>query len=298
MSMVVPESYSVAGHKGARRARGIILHLLVIIYFTFAVFPFIWILGMSLKAPLDVISDPPKIIFEPTLDNYAAVLGQVRSERGVSARTDIPRTFRNSVIISSIAVFIAMVFGNLAAFTMAKMRVPGKDWIAFFFLSFRFAPALAFIIPTFVVYRQIGLYNTHLGLVMMYQLIAVPLIVWTMRSYYEGIPNELFEAARIDGAGTWELLRRVAMPLAAPGIASTAILAFIGCWNNFTYPLLLGARETQTVTVATVTFIGYEEVLWGQMSAAAVITMVPELILALLVMQYIVRGLTYGAVKE
>jgi multiple sugar transport system permease protein len=296
--MVVSEAYDVAGKKASRRVRNIVLHILVITYFTFAAFPFFWIVGMSLKAPLDVVSDPPKILFQPTLDNYAAVLGQGRAERGVAARTDIPRTFRNSVIISSIAVLIAMVVGNLAAFVLAKMRVPRKDWIAFFFLSFRFAPALAFIIPTFVVYRQIGLYNTHMGIIMMYQLIAVPLIVWTMRSYYEGIPSELFEAARIDGAGTWELLRRVAMPLAAPGIASTAILAFIGCWNNFTYPLLLGARETQTVTVATVTFIGYEEVLWGQMCAAAVITIVPELILALLVMQYIVRGLTYGAVKE
>ncbi len=298
MSVVVSETYNVAGSKTGRQVKSVVMHVLVVVYFLFATFPFFWIFGMSLKQPLDVVSDPPKILFEPTLENYEAVLLQQRAARGVTARTDIPRTFRNSVIIASLSVFLAMIVGNVAAFALAKMRVPKRDWIAFFFLSFRFAPALAFIIPVFVVYRQIGLYNTHQGLIMMYQLIAVPLIVWTMRSYYEGIPNELFEAARIDGAGTWELLRTVAMPLAAPGIASTAILAFIQCWNNFTYPLLLGARETQTVTVATVTFIGYEEVLWGQMSAAAIITIVPELILALLVMQYIVRGLTYGAVKE
>jgi multiple sugar transport system permease protein len=128
--------------------------------------------------------------------------------------------------------------------------------------------------------------------------VAIPLMVWTMRSYYETIPRELFESARMDGANWLQAFWRVALPLSAPGLAATSILTFIACWNNFTFPLLLGARETQTVTLATITFIGYEEVLWGQMAAAAVVTMVPELILALVVQRYIVRGLTMGAVKE
>jgi multiple sugar transport system permease protein len=131
----------------------------------------------------------------------------------------------------------------------------------------------------------------------MYQLLAVPLIVWVMRSFYESIPDEIFESAAVDGASRLEILRSMALPLAAPGIAATAVLAFIECWNNFTFPLLLSAQETQTVTLASVTFIGYEEVAWGMMSAAAVVALLPELVLALVVQRYIVRGLTYGAVK-
>lgn len=274
------------------------MHALIVVYFVVAVFPFAWIVMMSLKQPADVVADPPVILFTPTLENYEAVLLGRRSERGEQARTDIPRAFRNSVVVAVASVGVAMLVGNLGAYALAKLKVPAREWVAFFFLSFRFAPALAFIIPTFVVFRTVGLYNTHLGLIIVNQLIAIPLIVWTMRSYYEGIPHELFESAWIDGADIWQAIRNIALPLAAPGIAATAILSFIACWNNLTFPLLLGARETQTATLATITFISYEQVLWGQMAAAAVVTIVPELILAVLVMGYIVRGLTYGAVKE
>jgi multiple sugar transport system permease protein len=298
MAVAVADGYRVAGNRAHQRTRSALMHALIVTYFVIAVFPFAWIVSMSLKVPADVVADPPVILFRPTLENYEAVLFGRRAERGEQARTDIPRAFRNSVIVAGASVIVAMVVGNLGAFALAKLRLPAREWVAFFFLSFRFAPALAFIIPTFVVYRTVGLYNTHLGLILMNQLLAVPLIVWTMRSYYEGIPHELFESAWLDGASLWQTIRNVALPLAAPGIAATGILSFIQCWNNFTFPLLLGARETQTVTLATITFISYEQVLWGQMAAAAVVTIVPELILAVLVMGYIVRGLTYGAVKE
>jgi multiple sugar transport system permease protein len=196
----------------ALQTKSVFTHLLIVVYFVVAIFPFFWIVGMSLKQPADVVADPPVVVFKPTLENYEAVLLGRRAERGEQARTDIPRAFRNSVIIALASVTVAMLVGNLGAFALAKLKLPAREWAAFFFLSFRFAPALAFIIPTFVVFRTVGLYNTHLGM--------------------------------------------------------------------------------------TITFIGYEQVLWGQMAAAAVVTIVPELILAVLVMGYIVRGLTYGAVKE
>ena len=288
---------TVAGSKSLRLLRTWGVQIVVVVYFLLSIFPFVWVAGMSLKTQMDVVADPPKIFFQPTLENYEGVLFGKKAALGEQANVDIPRAFRNSTIVAGAATIIAMLLGNVAAFALAKMRMRFREGIAFFFLSFRFAPALAFIIPVFVVYRQVGLYNTFQGLIIMSQLLAVPLVVWTMRSYYEGIPSELFEAARIDGAGLWETIRSIAAPLAAPGLASTAILSFIMCWNNFTFPLLLGARETQTITLATVTFIGYEQVLWGQMSAAAIITILPELILALVVQRYIVRGLTYGAIK-
>lgn len=275
------------------------LYLVLSMYFIITLIPFIWTFLTSLKKPDDVIAAPLLLVFRPTLDNYAAVLFNIYPNASALAkvRADIPHAFMNSIIIAGGATLLALVLGNFAAFALARFRLPEREYYAFFFLAFRFSPVFVFIIPTFLIYRSLHLYNTHLGLVLIYQLIAIPLIVWVMRSFYESIPIDIFECAAVDGASRMQIMRQIALPLAAPGVATTAILAFIACWNNFTFPLLLGARETQTVTLATITFIGYEEVAWGMMTAAAMVTIVPELILALIVQRYIVRGLTFGAVK-
>jgi multiple sugar transport system permease protein len=275
------------------------LYVVLTAYFVVTLIPFVWTFMTSLKKPADVIAAPLQFVFTPTLENYQAVLFNIYSTESALAkvRADIPHAFFNSLVIAGGATLLALVLGNFAAFALARFKLPEREYYAFFFLAFRFCPVFVFIIPTFLIYQQLRLYNTHIGLILIYQLVAVPLIVWVMRSFYETIPAEIFESAAVDGASRMDILRRVALPLAAPGIATTAILAFIACWNNFTFPLLLGARETQTVTLATITFIGYEEVAWGMMTAAAMVTIIPELVLALLVQRYIVRGLTYGAVK-
>jgi multiple sugar transport system permease protein len=275
------------------------LYVILSGYFIVTLIPFLWTFMTSLKKPADVIAAPLEFFFTPTLENYAAVLFNIYSGDSALAkvRADIPHAFMNSIIIAGGATLLALLLGNFAAFALARFKLPEREYYAFFFLAFRFCPVFVFIIPTFLIYQQLKLYNTHIGMILIYQLVAVPLIVWVMRSFYESIPAEIFESAAVDGASRMDMLRRIALPLAAPGIATTAILAFIACWNNFTFPLLLGARETQTVTLATITFIGYEEVAWGMMTAAAMVTIIPELVLALLVQRYIVRGLTYGAVK-
>jgi multiple sugar transport system permease protein len=253
-----------------------------------------------LKKSKDVAAAPLKIFFEPTLDNYRAVLFNQYSADSALARVrvDIPGSFLNSLIIAGGATILAMVLGNMAAFALARYKMPEKEVYAFFFLAFRFAPVFVFIIPMFLIYQQVHLYNTYIGLILIFQVIAIPLIVWVMRSFYESIPADLFDSAALDGATRMQQLQQIALPLAAPGLAATAVLAFIACWNNFVFPFLLGAKQTQTITLATITFIGYEEVAWGMMTAAAIVTIVPELILAMLVQRHIVRGLTYGAVKE
>jgi multiple sugar transport system permease protein len=286
--------------KQRERRNHALLHTALIIYFTASLMPFIWTFLTSLKRSRDVAAAPLKIFFEPTLDNYRAVLFNQYSADAALARVrvDIPASFMNSLIIAGGATILAMVLGNIAAFALARYKMPEREVYAFFFLAFRFAPVFVFIIPMFLIYQEIGLYNTHLGMILISQVIAIPLIVWVMRSFYESIPPELFDSAALDGATRMQMLRQIALPLAAPGLAATAVLAFIACWNNFVFPFLLGAKQTQTITLATITFIGYEEVAWGMMTAAAIVTIVPELILAMLVQRHIVRGLTYGAVKE
>jgi multiple sugar transport system permease protein len=295
-----PTSPRRSAQEARRRRLHTFLHVGLITYFAIALLPFVWTFITSLKQSRDVAAAPMKLLFQPTLDNYKAVLFNVYSPDAALARVrvDIPGSFLNSLIIAGGATVVAMLLGNLAAFALARYRMPEREVYAFFFLAFRFAPVFVFIIPMYLIYQRVQLYNTHLGLIIIFQVIAIPLIVWVMRSFYETIPAELFDSAAIDGASRMQMLRQIALPLAAPGLAATAVLSFIACWNNFAFPFILGAKQTQTITLATITFIGYEEVAWGMMTAAAIVTIVPELILAMLVQRHIVRGLTYGAVKE
>lgn len=271
--------------------------ILLVVYLAFALIPILWMVGMSLKNPLDVMAIPPKVIFEPTLENYGRLfLGTQYSQREV-ARTDFPRALLNTFIIAGGATLLSVIAGTLTAYALARLRFSGREDIAFIILTFRFAPELTIILPLYVVYRTLHLYNTYFGLILIYQMISLPLLVWVIRGYFEAIPYDSEQAALVDGYTWWGAFTKICLPLAAPGIAATSVIAFIFCWNNFTFGLLLGARETQTLTVATSGFISYEQVLWGQMAAASVVTIIPVLVFAFLVQRWLVRGLTFGAVK-
>jgi multiple sugar transport system permease protein len=261
------------------------------------VFPFVWILLTSLKSPGDIISVPPKFVFAPTFDNYAAlVIGEQRGQYA-SSRPDFPRFFLNSMIISFGAVALSVAAGIPAAYALARFTFPLKNTFAFLLMSFRFVPFIAFVIPLYLLYQRVGLYNTHAGLILAYQLITLPFTVWMLRSFFQEIPLEIQEAAKIDGCSWFGVLTRVILPLSMPGISVTVILGFIFSWNAFNYPLMLAGRQTFPVTVGAIQFISYEQVLWGQMAAATIVAAVPQLVLSLMVQKYIVRGLTMGAVK-
>jgi multiple sugar transport system permease protein len=261
------------------------------------VFPFFWILLTSLKSPSDIISVPPTFVFTPTFDNYAAlVMGEQRGQYS-STRPDFPLFFMNSLIISFGAVALSVVAAIPAAYALARYDFPLKNQLAFIFMSFRFVPFIAFVIPLYLLYQKLGLYNTHLGLILAYQLITLPFTIWMLRSFFMEVPMEIQEAATIDGCSWLGVITRVILPLSMPGIAVTVILGFMFCWNAFNYPLMLAGRQTFPVTVGAIQFISYEQVLWGQMAAATMVAALPQLLLSLMVQKYIVRGLTMGAVK-
>ena len=262
-----------------------------------AVFPFVWILLTSLKSSGDIISVPPKFVFTPTFDNYAAlVLGEQRGDYA-STRPDFPLFFLNSMIISFGAVALSVAAGIPAAYALARFNFPLKNTFAFVLMSFRFVPFIAFVIPLYLLYQQVGLYNTHLGLILAYQLITLPFTIWMLRSFFQEIPLEIQEAAKIDGCSWFGVLARVILPLSMPGVSVTVILGFMFSWNAFNYPLMLAGRQTFPVTVGAIQFISYEQVLWGQMAAATIVAALPQLVLSLMVQKYIVRGLTMGAVR-
>jgi len=270
----------------------------LVLIMSWTIFPLYWVFNMSIQSPIDVISYPPKFYYDATLENYSVILlGKAWMGKYETVQTDFPRYYLNSLIVCSGAVMISMLLGIPAAYSLARFTFRGKENFAFTILSFRFAPGLIVIIPLFVIFRRLGLYGTYYGMMLAYQLITLPFSVWLMRGFFEDIPIELEQAARIDGYTWWGVFRKVNLPLVAPGIAATAILSFIFAWNEFLFGYVLSSDITRPVTPSLMGFISYEQVLWGQMAGAAIVTLLPSVILAIFIQRYLVRGLTFGAVK-
>jgi multiple sugar transport system permease protein len=283
--------------KSKIKLTGILRFLGLSAYFMFALAPIVWILMMSLKNHNDVIANPPKFIFSPTIENYKAITVGLESYAFESIRPDFPKYFLNTLIIACSTVSVSLLLGTIAAYSLARFSFRFKEDIAFTFLSFRFAPELMVILPLYVLYQKIHLYDTFVGLTLAYQLITLPFLIWVLRGFFEEIPREIEQAARVDGYTWWGVFRRISLPLVKPGIAAVVVLSFIFAWNNFIFAMILGSDKTQPITLGILGFIGYERVLWGQMAAATIICVIPELLLAFFVQKYIIRGLTFGAVK-
>lgn len=278
-----------------KRSNQILIYLLMGVLAVWLLAPLVWILMMSFKTPMDVMAVPPKFIFKPTAENYLALFGL--SKGGLVSAEAFFSYFKNSFILSVSSVLVSLVLALPAAYALARLRFGAKEPLAFTYLSFRFLPEITIILPLYVIYQRLQLYNTYIGLILVYQLISLPLMIWMMRSYFEEIPMAIEQAARTDGYSWFGAFFRLVFPLAAPGIAATVVLAFIFCWNNFIFGLMLGGVSTQPVTVGLLSFMGTNQVQWGLMAAATIVTIVPEMILALLVQRYMIRGLTFGAVK-
>lgn len=268
----------------------------LVLYFLFALFPIFWMVLVSLKSGPELFTT--RFVFHPTLENYYAILfGDPRAAAGVVARQEFPKYFLNSLIVSIGAVIVSLLVGVPAAYALARYRFRGKEDLAFTFLSFRFAPELVVIIPLSVLYRQLGLYDTYQGIIWVYQLVTLPLLIWVLRSYFEDISPDIEQAAMVDGYPWWRIFWTILLPLVRPGLAAAALLAFVFAWNNFIFPLVLGGSNVQTVTVAALGYISSAQGFFNRMAAASVISSIPQIILALSIQRYLIRGLSFGAVK-
>ena len=279
----------LGGSKARRRRRinDILALAALVAYTAFALFPLFWIFLMSLKKPVDIIATPPKFIFTPTLQNYADVL----------SRPDFLLPFKNSVIVSVGSLLLSLIIGLPAAYALARMDFRLKEDLAFSFLSLRFAPELIVLLPLFVIYRSFGLYDTYIGLILVYQLITFPLMVWMMRSFLEDVPKEIEEAVQIDGGSWFTGFRMIVSRIALPGLAASCVLAFIYAWNHFVFALVLASRDTQVITAGLLQFISFEQIQWGSMAAGVMLAIVPEFVIAVFALRYMIRGLTAGTVK-
>jgi multiple sugar transport system permease protein len=259
--------------------------VLLLIYALFALFPLVWMIIMSLKPDSQMFTTT--FIFSPTMENYSAVF----------LRSDYSHFFFNNLIVSISAVILSLIVGVPAAYALARFQFKLKEDIAFTILSFRFAPEILVILPLFLIYQKTGLYDTYFGLIWVYQLITLPLLIWILRGYFADISPDIEAAAQLDGYSWWQVFLQVLLPLVKPGLVAAGLLCFIFAWNAFTFPLLLSDARAQTSTVVALRFLASDTVHYGQVAAAATISALPEVILALLIQKHLVRGLSFGAVK-
>lgn len=250
-------------------------------------FPIVWLLSIALKTRRDAFAVPPKLVFEPIPDHFLSLLD----------RPGFVEAFQNSVYVTALGVSIAIVIAIFASYGIHRFKFRGKKLFGVWLLLAYMLPEFLYIIPMYALYQRIGLYDTHVGLAFVYQVHSLPFAVWLIRSFFREVPSELDDASRIDGCNHFGALRHVYIPMAAPGIAATAILTAIWIWNELTIALSLTFGEAQTITVAVASFRGYTSINWGAMSAASIVAIVPMLVFAVFAQQYIVKGLTLGSLK-
>lgn len=276
-----------------RVLRAVALTLVVV----FFMFPIFWIFLMSFQTNETILAIPPSIVFSPTLSNYAALItGKLQTAAGT---LDIAfmSNLGNSIFLSVASVAVALVLGVPAAYAFARHKFKGSEDIAFTLLSFRFAPPLLVLLPLTQYFQWLGLSNTYFGLIWVYQLICLPLILWIVRGYFEDISADVEYAYRIAGHSWFATFRKIALPLAGPGIAAAGLLAFIFAWNNFVFALVLASADKQPVTVGALAFVTSSGIQYGQIASAIVLSVTPTLALALYAQRYLVEGLSLGAVK-
>ena len=267
--------------------------VLVLVWFVFSLFPILWMVLLALKTSAEQTST--YFVFTPTLENF----GTVVSQRGTDLTSvDFTRAILNSILNCGGAVIVSLVVGIPAAYAAGRWKYRGSEDLMFQMLSFRFAPELMVIVPLFVIYNQVGLFDSTFGQIWVLQLVSMPFVVWILRSYFQDLSPELEQAALLDGYTRKRAFVMVALPLVRPGIAAAALLAFIFAWNNYVFPLILTDSAATPVTVAVTKFLGGGgQAYYNLTAAAALIGALPPLVLALTIQRYLVRGLSFGAVK-
>ncbi|GLY41461.1 sugar ABC transporter permease [Amycolatopsis sp. NBRC 101858] len=250
------------------------------------VFPLLWMILTAFKQEADAYTDPPKLLFSPTFDQIANVLNG----------GFLPYV-SNSAFVTILSTILVLLFGVPAAYALSLAPVKGTSNALGFFLSTKMLPIVAAIIPLYIISQNTELLDTVWALVILYTSMNLPLAIWMMRSFFLEVPHEMIEAGRIDGANLPTLLRKIIMPVVAPGIAATALICVIFSWTEFFYAVNLTAARAGTVPVFLVGFITSEGLYWAQLSAAALLASLPVMIVGWIAQNHLVRGLSMGAVK-
>jgi multiple sugar transport system permease protein len=252
-----------------------------------ALFPYVWIVLTSFKARAAILTTPPVWVHAPSLTNYTNML----FERGFD------RYLLNSIIIGLTSTALALLVGTLAAYAFSRYRVPAGNHLFFYILATRLGPPVAYALPMYFLFSNLELLNTHIGVSVAHATFNLVLVVWMMKTFFDEIPRELEEAAKVDGCTAWQLFTKVSLPLAAPGLITVAIFVFIFSWNELLFAMILSAGDTNTLPAMIPSLVLHTGTLWGEVAAAAVVQTIPVLIFTFVAQRHLIRGLTFGAVK-
>lgn len=261
----------------------LLLGIVLVVFMT----PIYIIASSSIKPTPIMFAKPPAMIFTPTWEHYHALF------------TDRPfaRFIGNSLITALGSTAFSLTFGSLAAYAISRIRHKRMNDVAFWILSMRMFPPIAVVVPYYIIFKTVGLLDTPLALIIIYSTANIPLTVWLMKGFFDEVPTALEEAAMVDGHGLLSTFWRVTLPLAAPGLAVSAVFCFIFSWNEFIFALMLTGSEAQTATVAVMSFWSSDAVQWGRIMAGSFIILIPGVIFVLTCQRWLVRGLTMGSVK-
>jgi sorbitol/mannitol transport system permease protein len=276
-----------------RRSRGIKvrpgavgLNLLTYAIAFVVFFPILWAVLTGFKREVDAAATPPLLFFHATLDNYRTVFS-----------ANYFGYFKNTVILSGGSTLVALALGLPAAYSLAFHPSPRTPKVLSWVLSTKMLPAVGALIPLIIIYKRVGLFDTRLGMILLYGAFNLPLVIWMMRSFFADLPKEILEAAVVDGAGFFRIMTRLVLPLTAPGLAATALLSLIFSWNEFLLAVNLTSANTGTLPVFISGFMTSEGLFWAKMSAASTLAVAPVILAGWLAQRSLVRGLTFGAVK-
>lgn len=278
--------------KGAPASLGLVLFWSIASLITLV--PVYWMFAVSTKSRVQLFGSPNFVISSFFTENYTTTLTDAGFQRYMI----------NSIVVATSNALLVTVLALLATYALSRYKLPGKENLFFWTITNRMAPPAVFLLPLFLLYTQvfvvadIKLFDTKVGLILLYCVFNLPFAIWTLRGVVDSIPKELDEAAFVDGANTWHVLTKVILPLAKPGLAVTGILTWVFAWNEYLFAATLTSVNARTITTGLAEFVTVTGTNWGRMAATAMLTLVPALLVLGLAQRHIVAGLTFGAVKE
>jgi multiple sugar transport system permease protein len=265
----------------------IVLYALLLVALLWTVVPLGWMVLSSFKRPDDLVSQTPTLFFAPTFQNYVGLFTGGNALGGY---------ITNSILAAGISTLIAVTLGCLAGYGLSRSHFRGKDHVSFWIISTRMAPIAAVILPLYAVFRSLDLLNSTTGLIVAYLTFNLPFAIWIMNAFFADLPPALEEAAMVDGATKFGAFWRIALPLTAPGIVTTAILCLVFSWNDYAFAQSFSGPGSQTLPIAASQLITQTGINWGQLMAIGTIVVLPMVVVGLAVRRYLVKGLTLGAV--
>jgi multiple sugar transport system permease protein len=308
---------------GTRAGRAVRI-VVVVLYAAICMIPIFWMASTAFKSRAEVVSIPPKIVGKPTLEGVISLLsdrsllspGRQKAlledranlpwyrlymiERGMDVTGPSPFVgrLRNSLIIAGVSTLAAVALGVLAAYAFSRFRVPGKGDLLFFILSTRMLPPVVVTIPIFLMYRQLGLHDTHIGLILLYTVFNLSFSVWLMKGFIDEIPREYEEAALVDGYTRFQAFWKVVLPNAMSGIAATIVFCLIFAWNEYAFALMLTTENARTAPPSIVTMLGRGGIEWATIAAGTLVFLIPVVIVTFALRKNLLRGVTFGAIRQ